>query len=208
MDREADRAGSPCFLRTDRRRVTRSRLARQGARNRSEAPPFRRRLSEETVDSSFDNVRAVMCCWRHSAVCPSLLRPSALWRTGYDVSQRTREIIACAAPSVRREGRLPTSCDGIVEGWYRRRARRLIGAALLSSAMTTCSFNVRPGDPKVWAVSSAESASRPRQLLPARRAARGDDPLIPCATIEAELISSFGPRAADVRQAEARPWKR
>jgi ABC-type antimicrobial peptide transport system permease subunit len=55
----------------------------------------------------------------------------------------------------------------------------LIGAALLSSSMTTLLFNVRPTDPAVYAVVSLVliAVALLASYLPARRAAR-IDPLV------------------------------
>ncbi len=93
----------------------------------------------------------------------------------YDVSQRTREIGVRSAIGasrgqitglILRQG-LWKGGIGVVIG--------LIGAALLSTSMTTLLFNVKPTDPSVYAAVSAVLIARgaPRQLFTG--APRGPD---------------------------------
>ena len=135
---------------------------------------------EDAVGSSFDNRRAVMLLLTAFAVLALFLSALGIYGVlAYDVSQRTREIGMRSAIGasrgqiaglIVRQG-LWKGGIGVVIG--------LIGAALLSSSMTTLLFNVRPTDPAVYAavafvlIAVAMLAS----YLPARRASR-IDPLV------------------------------
>jgi predicted permease len=135
---------------------------------------------EETVDASFDNRRAVMLLLAAFAGLALFLSALGIYGVlAYDVSQRTREIgVRSAVGASRgqisglivRQG-LWKGGIGVVLG--------LIGAALLSSSMTSLLFNVKPTDPKVYALVSLMliGVALLASYLPARRAAR-IDPLI------------------------------
>ena len=135
---------------------------------------------QEAVDSSFDNRRAVMLLLAAFAGLAMFLSALGIYGVlAYDVSQRTREIgVRTAVGASRgqivglilRQG-LWKGGIGVVLG--------LVGAALLSSFMTTLLFNVRPTDPAVYAVVSFAliAVALLASYLPARRASR-IDPLI------------------------------
>jgi putative ABC transport system permease protein len=135
---------------------------------------------EQAVGSSFDNRRAVM--FLLAAFAGLALFLSALGIYGvlaYDVSQRTREIGLRSAIGASRE-----QIAGLIlrQGLWKAGigvALGLIGAALLSSSMTTLLFNVRPTDPAVYVTVSGVliSVALLASYLPARRASR-IDPLI------------------------------
>ena len=134
----------------------------------------------EAVDSSFDNRRAVMLLLAAFAGLALFLSALGIYGVlAYDVSQRTREIglrgaIGASrgqiASLIVRQG-LWKGGIGVVIG--------LVGAALLSSSMTTMLFNVKPTDPKVYAAVSFVliSVAALASYLPARRASR-IDPLV------------------------------
>ena len=134
----------------------------------------------EAVDSSFDNRRAVMLLLAAFAGLALFLSALGIYGVlAYDVSQRTREIGMRSAIGasrgqivglIMRQG-LWKGGIGVVIG--------LIGAALLSSSMTTLLFNVRPTDPAVYVAVSFVliAVALLASYLPARRAAR-IDPLI------------------------------
>ena len=134
----------------------------------------------EAVDSSFDNRRAVMLLLTAFAGLALFLSALGIYGVlAYDVSQRTREIGLRGAIGASRgqiaglivQQGLWKGGIGVVLG--------LIGAALLSSSMTTLLFNVRPTDPKVYAAVSLVliSVAALASYLPARRASR-IDPLV------------------------------
>jgi putative ABC transport system permease protein len=135
---------------------------------------------EESVDSSFDNRRAVMLLLVAFAGLALFLSALGIYGVlAYDVSQRTREIGVRSAIGASR---------GQIAGLILRQGLwkggigvglGLIGAALLSRSMTTLLFNVRPTDPAVYAAVSFVliAVALLASYLPARRAAR-IDPLI------------------------------
>ena len=134
----------------------------------------------EAVGSSFDNRRAVMLLLAAFAGLALFLSALGIYGVlAYDVSQRTREIGVRSAIGasrgqiaslILRQG-LWKGAIGVVLG--------LVGAALLSSSMTTLLFNVRPTDPTVYAAVSLVliAVALLASYLPARRASR-IDPLI------------------------------
>jgi predicted permease len=134
----------------------------------------------DAVGSSFDNRRAVMLLLAAFAVLALFLSALGIYGVlAYDVSQRTREIGMRSAIGasrgqiaglILRQG-LWKGGIGVVLG--------LVGAALLSSSMTTLLFNVKPTDPAVYAAVSFVliAVAVVASYLPARRAAR-IDPLI------------------------------
>ena len=132
---------------------------------------------EEAVDSSFDNRRAVMLLLAAFAVLALFLSALGIYGVlAYDVSQRTREIGMRSAIGASRgqiaglilQQGLWKGGIGVVLG--------LVGAALLSSSMTTLLFNVRPTDPAVYAAVSFVliGVALLASYLPARRASRID----------------------------------
>ena len=127
------------------------------------------------VGSSFDNRRAVMLLLVAFAVLALFLSALGIYGVlAYDVSQRTREIGVRGAIGASRgqiaglilKQGLWKGGVGVVLG--------LIGAALLSSYMTTLLFNVKPTDPAVYAAVSFVLivVTALASYLPARRAAR------------------------------------
>jgi putative ABC transport system permease protein len=130
---------------------------------------------EQAVGSSFDNRRAVMLLLAAFAGLALFLSALGIYGVlAYDVSQRTREIGVRSAIGasrgqiaglILRQG-LWKGAVGVVLG--------LIGAALLSSSMTTLLFNVRPTDPAVYAAVSLGliAVALLASYLPARRASR------------------------------------
>jgi putative ABC transport system permease protein len=134
----------------------------------------------EAVDSSFDNRRAVILLLAAFAGLALFLSALGIYGVlAYDVSQRTREIGVRSAIGasrsqianlILRQG-LWKAAIGVVLG--------LIGAAVLSKSMTTLLFNVRPTDPRVYAVVSFVliGVALLASYLPARRASQ-IDPLI------------------------------
>jgi putative ABC transport system permease protein len=134
----------------------------------------------EAVGSSFDSRRLVMLLLAAFAGLALFLSALGIYGVlAYDVSQRTREIGMRSAIGasrgqiaglILRQG-LWKGGIGVVLG--------LIGAALLSSSMTTLLFNVQPTDPAVYAAVSLVliAVAILASYLPARRASR-IDPLI------------------------------
>jgi ABC-type antimicrobial peptide transport system permease subunit len=132
---------------------------------------------EKAVDASFDSRRALMLLL--SAFAGLALFLSALGIYGvlaYDVSQRRREIGVRTAIGasygeivglVLKQG-LWKAAAGVVIG--------LVGAALLSSYMTSLLFEVQPTEPMVYALVSAVlvAVAALASFLPAQRAARID----------------------------------
>lgn len=129
------------------------------------------------VGSSFDNRRAVMLLLVVFAVLALFLSALGIYGVlAYDVSQRTREIGVRGAIGASRgqiaglilKQGLWKGGIGVVLG--------LIGAALLSTSMTTLLFNVKPTDPAVYAAVSLVLilVTALASYLPALRAARID----------------------------------
>jgi putative ABC transport system permease protein len=169
------------FLRTNRPPGDAVAALREKVRAIDPASPlFEVGVLQEAVDSSFDNRRAVMLLLAAFAGLAVFLSALGIYGVlAYDVSQRTREIGVRGAIGASR-GQIATlilrqglwkAAIGVVIG--------LIGAALLSSSMTTLLFNVRPTDPSVYAMVSVVlvGVALLASYLPARRAAR-IDPLI------------------------------
>jgi len=173
--------GLTVFLRTDRPPSDVVSALRNKVRGIDPALPlFEAGGLEESVDSSFDNRRAVMLLLAAFAGLALFLSALGIYGVlAYDVSQRTREIGVRSAVGASR---------GQIAGLILRQGLwkggigvglGLIGAAILSRSMTSLLFNVRPTDPAVYAAVSfvlivvALLAS----YLPARRASR-IDPLI------------------------------
>ncbi len=129
---------------------------------------------DQAIGTSFDARRAVMLLLGVFAVLALFLSALGLYGIlAYDVSQRTREIGVRSAIGASRaqivglvlKQGLWKGGVGIVLG--------LIGAALLSSSMTTLLFNVRPTDPGVYTtvVVVLIGVALLASYLPARRAA-------------------------------------
>jgi len=135
---------------------------------------------EEAVGSSFDNRRAVMLLLAAFAGLALFLSALGIYGVlAYDVSQRTREIGVRSAIGATR-GQIASLIlrQGLWKGGIGV-ALGLIGAAVLSSSMTTLLFNVRPTDPAVYAAVSLMliAVALLASYLPARRASR-IDPLV------------------------------
>jgi putative ABC transport system permease protein len=173
--------GLTLFLRTDRPASDVVSALRDKVRAIDPALPlFDAGGLQESVDSSYDNRRAVMLLLAAFAGLALFLSALGIYGVlAYDVSQRTREIGVRSAIGasrgqiaglILRQG-LWKGGIGVVLG--------LIGAALLSSSMTTLLFNVRPTDPAVYAAVSFVliAVALLASYLPARRASR-IDPLI------------------------------
>ncbi len=174
-------AGLTLFLRTDRPAADVVSALRTNVRAIDPTLPlFEAGSLADAVGSSFDNRRAVMLLLSAFAVLALFLSALGIYGVlAYDVSQRTREIGMRSAVGasrgqiaglILRQG-LWKGGIGVVLG--------LIGAAILSSSMTSLLFNVRPTDPAVYAVVSLVliAVALLASYLPARRAAR-IDPLI------------------------------
>lgn len=127
------------------------------------------------VGSSFDNRRAVMLLLVAFAVLALFLSALGIYGVlAYDVSQRTREIGVRGAIGASRgqiaglilKQGLWKGGIGVVIG--------LIGAAVLSTSMTTLLFNVKPTDPAVYVAVSLVLilVTALASYLPALRAAR------------------------------------
>jgi predicted permease len=143
-------------------------------------PLFEAGALEEAVGSSFDNRRAVMLLLAAFAVLALFLSALGIYGVlAYDVSQRTREIGMRAAIGASR---------GQIVGLILRQGLwkgglgvglGLVGAAALSSSITTLLFDVQPTDPAVYAIVSLVliGVTALASYLPARRASR-IDPLV------------------------------
>jgi ABC-type antimicrobial peptide transport system permease subunit len=129
------------------------------------------------VGSSFDNRRAVMLLLVAFAVLALFLSALGIYGVlAYDVSQRTREIGVRGAIGASRgqivglvlKQGLWKGGLGVVIG--------LVGAALLSTSMTSLLFNVKPTDPAVYAAVSFVliAVTALASYLPALRASRID----------------------------------
>ena len=173
--------GLTLFLRTSRPAADVVSALRNSVRAIDPALPlFEAGGLQESVDSSFDNRRAVMLLLAAFAGLALFLSALGIYGVlAYDVSQRTREIGVRSAIGasrgqianlILRQG-LWKGGIGVVLG--------LVGAALLSRSMTTLLFNVRPTEPTVYAAVSVVliGVAVLASYLPARRAAR-IDPLI------------------------------
>jgi predicted permease len=173
--------GLTLFLRTNRPVADAVSALREKVRAIDPASPlFEVGALQEAVDSSFDNRRAVMLLLAAFAVLAVFLSALGIYGVlAYDVSQRTREIGVRSAIGasrgqivglILRQG-LWKGGVGVVLG--------LVGAALLSTYMTTLLFNVQPTDPAVYAAVSFVliAVALLASYLPARRASR-IDPLI------------------------------
>src|SRR3954451_442648 len=135
---------------------------------------------QEAVDSSFDNRRAVMLLLAAFAGLALFLSALGIYGVlAYDVSQRMREIGVRSAIGAS-QGQIATLIlrQGLWKGAIGV-GLGLVGAALLSSSMTTLLFNVRPTDPAVYAAVSLVliAVALLASYLPARRASR-IDPLV------------------------------
>ena len=171
--------GLTMFLRTTRPDVV-SALRRQ-IRNLDPALPlYEAGGLEEAVDSSFDSRRVVMFLLAAFAILAVFLSALGIYGVlAYDVSQRTREIGVRSALGASR-GEIATLIlrQGLWKGGIGV-GLGLLGAALLSSSITTLLFNVRPTDPAVYAAVSLVliAVALLASYLPARRASR-IDPLV------------------------------
>lgn len=174
-------AGLTMFLRTDRPPADAVSALRTKVRAIDPSSPlFDVGVLQEAVDASFDNRRAVMMLLAAFAGLALFLSALGIYGVlAYDVTQRTREIGVRSAIGasrgqivglVLRQG-LWKGGVGVLIG--------LIGAAILSTSMTTLLFNVRPTDPAVYATVSVVliMVALLASYLPARRAAR-IDPLV------------------------------
>jgi putative ABC transport system permease protein len=174
-------AGLTLFMRTDRPAGDVVSALRNNVRAIDPALPlFDAGGLQEAVDSSFDTRRAVMLLLAAFAGLALFLSALGIYGVlAYDVSQRTREIGVRSAIGASR-GQIAglivrqgvwKGVIGVVLG--------LVGAALLSSSMTSLLFNVQPTDPPVYAAVSFMliGVSLLASYLPARRASR-IDPLI------------------------------
>jgi putative ABC transport system permease protein len=174
-------AGLTLFLRTDRPTGDAVTALRDKVRAIDPTSPlFDVGVLQETVDASFDNRRAVMLLLAAFAVLALFLSALGIYGVlAYDVTQRTREIGVRSAIGasrgeiiglILRQG-LWKGGIGVVIG--------LVGAALLSTSMTTLLFNVKPTDPAVYGAVSFVliGVALLASYLPARRAAR-IDPLV------------------------------
>jgi len=169
-------AGLTLFLRTDRNADDVVAALRSKVREIDPGLPlFETGALKDAVSSSFDSRRAVMLLL--AAFAGMALFLSALGIYGvlaYDVSQRTREIGVRNAIGASRgqivglvlKQGLWKAGVGVVIG--------LVGAALLSTSMTTLLFNVKPTNPIVYAVVSLVliGVALLASYLPAHRAAR------------------------------------
>jgi predicted permease len=169
------------FLRTDRPANDVVNAMRDKVRAIDPAIPlFEAGPLAEAVDSSFDSRRALMLLLAAFAGLALFLSALGIYGVlAYDVSQRRREIGVRGAIGASR-GRITglvlsqglwKAAVGVVIG--------LVGAALLSSYMTSLLFEVEPTEPMVYVVVSAVlvAVAGLASYLPAHRAAR-IDPLL------------------------------
>jgi predicted permease len=174
-------AGLTMFLRTSRKADDVVAAVRNSVRAIDPTLPlFEAGALENAVDSSFDNRRAVMLLLAAFAVLALFLSALGIYGVlAYDVSQRTREIGVRSAIGaskgqviglILKQG-LWKGGIGVVLG--------LIGAAVLSTSMTTLLFNVEPTDPVVYVAVSLVliAVALVASYLPARRASH-IDPLV------------------------------
>lgn len=173
--------GFTLFMRTNRPTGDAVSALRNAVRAIDPASPlFDVGVLQEAVDSSFDNRRAVMLLLVAFACLAVFLSALGIYGVlAYDVSQRTREIgVRSALGASRRQITGLILRQGLWKGGIGV-VLGLIGAALLSSSMTTLLFNVRPRDPTVYAAVSFVliAVALLASYLPARRASR-IDPLI------------------------------
>jgi putative ABC transport system permease protein len=173
--------GLTLFLRTNRPPADAVSALRDKVRAIDPASPlFDVGVLQESVDSSFDNRRAVMLLLAAFAGLALFLSALGIYGVlAYDVSQRTREIGVRSAVGASR-GQIASLIlkQGLWKGGIGV-VLGLVGAALLSRSMTTLLFNVRPTDPTVFAVVSFVliAVAALASYLPARRASR-IDPLV------------------------------
>jgi putative ABC transport system permease protein len=173
--------GLTMFLRTNRPAGDVVSALRSQIRNLDPALPlYEAGGLEEAVDSSFDSRRVVMFLLAAFAILAVFLSALGIYGVlAYDVSQRTREIGVRSAIGASR-GHIATLIlrQGLWKGGVGV-GLGLVGAALLSSSITTLLFNVRPTDPAVYAAVSLVliAVALLASYLPARRASR-IDPLV------------------------------
>ena len=171
-------AGLTMFLRTTRPTGDAVTALREKVRAIDPASPlFEVGALQDVVDSSYDNRRAVMLLLAAFAGLAVFLSALGIYAVlAYDVSQRTREIGVRNAIGASR---------GQITGLILRQGLwkggvgvtlGLIGAALLSTSMTSLLFNVKPTDPSVYAAVSFVliGVALLASYLPARRASRID----------------------------------
>lgn len=176
LPQQARPAGMTMFLRTTRPTADAVTALRDKVRAIDPGSPlFEVGAMQEVVDSSFDNRRAVMLLLTVFAGLALFLSALGIYGVlAYDVSQRTREIGVRSAIGASRgqisglvlkQGLLKAGI-GVVIG--------LIGAAALSTSMTSLLFNVKPGEPAVYAVVALVliGVALLASYLPARRASR------------------------------------
>ena len=173
--------GLTMFLRTNRPAGDVVSALRSQIRNLDPALPlYEAGGLEEAVDSSFDSRRVVMFLLAAFAILAVFLSALGIYGVlAYDVSQRTREIgVRSALGASRREIATLILRQGLWKGGIGV-GLGLVGAALLSSSITTLLFNVRPTDPAVYAAVSLVliAVALLASYLPARRASR-IDPLV------------------------------
>src|SRR5215510_8602140 len=173
--------GLTMFLRTNRPAGDVVPALRSQIRNLDPALPlYEAGGLEEAVDSSFVGRRVVMFLLVAFAILAMFLSALGIYGVlAYDVSQRTREIGVRSAIGASR-GQIATLIlrQGLWKGGIGV-GLGLVGAALLSSSITTLLFNVRPTDPAVYAAVSLVllAVALLASYLPARRASR-IDPLV------------------------------
>jgi predicted permease len=170
--------GLTLFMRTNRPADDVIAALRQKVREIDPAIPlFETGSLEDAVGASFDNRRAVMLLLTAFAGLALFLSALGIYAVlAYDVSQRTREIGVRGAIGASR-GQI----SGLIlkQGLWKGGigvAIGLVGAAALSSSMTTLLFNVKPTDPAVYVAVSAVliGVAALASYLPALRASRID----------------------------------
>ena len=171
-------AGLTLFARTDRPADDVVAQLRAKVRDIDPALPlFEAGGLKDAVDGSFDNRRAVMLLLAAFAGLALFLSALGIYGVlAYDVSQRTREIGMRSAIGASR-GQITSLIikQGLWKGGIGV-VLGLVGAALLSSSMSTLLFNVQPTDPVVYVTVSVVllAVAVLASYLPARRAARID----------------------------------